>query len=192
MDRQEFLQELKDALEGEISPSAVSDNLRYYENYFREQNALGRSDEEVLQELGEARLIARTILQSVEAGVDASPEGYDSDPGDNGGKTGGYRHDYTNAAGSSGSTGSGSTGGNSYTGNESGDGRGPFGQDMPGGMEFHSLDLSKWYVRAGIYAVLILVLVVLFALVGGIFALLIRFAGPILIVLFLYSLFRRM
>ena len=102
MDRQEFMQDLRESLEGEISPSAVQDNLRYYNNYFDEQKAAGRSDEEILEELGEARLIARTILQSVEAGVDASPEGYDSDPSDNGGRDGGYRHDYTQAEQSTG------------------------------------------------------------------------------------------
>ena len=34
MDRQEFMQDLRESLEGEISPSAVQDNLRYYNNYF--------------------------------------------------------------------------------------------------------------------------------------------------------------
>ncbi|MCR5370405.1 MAG: DUF1700 domain-containing protein [Clostridium sp.] len=184
MDRQEFMQDLRESLEGEISPSAVQDNLRYYNNYFDEQKAAGRSDEEILEELGEARLIARTILQSVEAGVDASPEGYDSDPSDNGGRDGGYRHDYTQAEQSPGR--------DSYSGAES---RGPeryAGREGAGGPEIHYIDFSKWYVRAGVMAVFVLVLVLIFALMGGIFALLIRYAGPILLFLLIYAFVRRL
>ena len=184
MSRQDFLQDMKEALEGEVSPSAVQDNLRYYENYFREQNAAGRSDEEILAELGDARLIARTILESVEAGVDASPEGYDSDPGDHGGRDGGYRHDYTKASADRGTSSAG-------TGESSAQERyrGGTGEEGP---EIHYIDFSKWYVRAGITALFILILVLIFALMGGIFALLIRYAGPILLFLLFLALFRRM
>ena len=113
--------------------------------------------------------------------MDASPEGYDSDPTDHGGKDGGYRHDYTN------------TGTNGGTQNREEGNSSRYGETTrENGPEIHYIDTSKWYVRFGIAAVCVLILVLLFALMGGIFALLIRYAGPILLFVLLYSLIRRM
>lgn len=63
MSKQEFLETLRRALARELSESEVADNINYYWNYIEQQIAMGKSEEQVLQELGDPRLIARTILQ---------------------------------------------------------------------------------------------------------------------------------
>ncbi len=64
MDRQTFIDTLRRALYGKISDGDLMDNVRYYENYFAQEEALGRSEQEILEELGDPRLIARTILDA--------------------------------------------------------------------------------------------------------------------------------
>ena len=70
MSKQEFLDTLRRALARELSESEVADNINYYWNYIEQQVASGKSEEQVLSELGDPRLIARTILQ-----VDQQKEG---------------------------------------------------------------------------------------------------------------------
>lgn len=64
MTRQEFLDELRLALNGEVAPSVITDNLAYYERFILEEVRKGRTEEEVLEELGSPRLIARTIIDT--------------------------------------------------------------------------------------------------------------------------------
>ena len=61
MSKQEFLDTLRRALARELSESEVADNINYYWNYIEQQVASGKSEEQVLSELGDPRLIARTI-----------------------------------------------------------------------------------------------------------------------------------
>ncbi len=62
MTRQEFLEELKNALNGEVSPEVLMDTYRYYSTYIDEEIRKGKSEEEVLEELGMPGLIARSII----------------------------------------------------------------------------------------------------------------------------------
>lgn len=62
MTRQEFLEELKNALTGEVSPEVMMDSYRYYSTYFDDEIRKGRSEEEILEELGRPNLIARSII----------------------------------------------------------------------------------------------------------------------------------
>ncbi len=63
MSKQEFLDTLRRALARELSEGEVADNINYYWNYIEQEIAFGKSEEQVLSELGDPRLIARTILQ---------------------------------------------------------------------------------------------------------------------------------
>ena len=63
MSKQEFLETLRKVLARELSENEVADNINYYWNYIEQQIASGKTEEQVLQELGDPRLIARTILQ---------------------------------------------------------------------------------------------------------------------------------
>lgn len=75
MTKQEFLDTLRRSLARELSESEVADNINYYWNYMEEQIASGKSEEQVLRELGDPRLIARTILQ-VDQRRDEEEDGY--------------------------------------------------------------------------------------------------------------------
>lgn len=72
MTRQEFLEELKSALMGEVSAEVMMDSYRYYSSYIDEEVRNGRTEEEVLEELGKPGLIARSIIaaQSGERAAD--------------------------------------------------------------------------------------------------------------------------
>ena len=72
MTKQEFLEELKQALSGEVSAEAMMDSYRYYATYIEEEIQSGKTEEQVLEELGKPSLIARSIIaaQSGERIVD--------------------------------------------------------------------------------------------------------------------------
>ena len=75
MRKSEFLQELKEALQGEVSGGVLQENLRYYDNYITQETAAGRREEDVIDEIGSPRLIARTIIDSSEAAGDVPEQG---------------------------------------------------------------------------------------------------------------------
>lgn len=66
MTRYEFLQKLQEELSGKISASAVQEQMDYYDRYIRDEVGNGRSEVEVLEELGDPWAIARTILDASE------------------------------------------------------------------------------------------------------------------------------
>ena len=78
MTKKEFLDRLAEALKGQMPPAEAEENLRYYREYMAGEMARGKTEEQVLDELGDPRLIARSILSAAgsrgweEAG---SPEG---------------------------------------------------------------------------------------------------------------------
>jgi len=64
MNRAQFLEILRSQLTGKMYAERVEAHLRYYEDYIQSQVRGGRSEEEVLEELGDPRLIARTLLDT--------------------------------------------------------------------------------------------------------------------------------
>lgn len=62
MTKQVFLDRLRMALSGRVSPSLVEDNVTYYEEYINTQIRLGKSEAAVMDMLGDPRLIAKTII----------------------------------------------------------------------------------------------------------------------------------
>lgn len=67
MTKQEFLEGLRRALTGKISTADVDEHVKYYEDYITAQTRLGTSEEEVLQALGQPRLIAMSICAADKA-----------------------------------------------------------------------------------------------------------------------------
>lgn len=61
MRKEEFLQILRRSLTGDVPPGVVEENIRYYDGYIAEEVRKGRGEEEVIQEIGDPRLIAKTI-----------------------------------------------------------------------------------------------------------------------------------
>lgn len=64
MNREEFLKQFREALEGKVSEQVINENMRYYRNYINNQVGNGKSEQEVLRELGDPRLLAKTIEES--------------------------------------------------------------------------------------------------------------------------------
>ena len=75
MRKEEFLEKLRARLSQTMSVQEVTAQIRYYENYIQEQMQNGRSEEEVLAELGDPLLIAKTLMD-----VQETREGYSSGP----------------------------------------------------------------------------------------------------------------
>lgn len=63
MTEQEFIDILELTLRGEIPECEIQDNIQYYRNYIR-SNRTNRTEQEIIQELGDPRLIARTICDT--------------------------------------------------------------------------------------------------------------------------------
>lgn len=61
MDKQEFINQLRRSLSSIQDYTFVNDTILYYENYIDSQIRMGKSEEEVMQELGDPRLIAKSI-----------------------------------------------------------------------------------------------------------------------------------
>lgn len=64
MNRGEFLEILRGQLSGQMHEGKAAAHVRYYEDYIQSQVRSGRSEEEVLEELGDPRLIAKTLLDT--------------------------------------------------------------------------------------------------------------------------------
>ena len=119
MNKEEFLQSLRRDLSGDVPQNVLEENVQYYREYIDGEVAKGRSEEEVVEELGTPRLIAKNIEDTTE--MDEEEAG--------GQNYGGY--------------------GDTYSGGPSGDGAGPFYNDGYGnpdrgrkGGSFHIFDFS--------------------------------------------------
>ena len=66
MTRNEFLNKLKEALANDLSGPVIQENVNYYSGYIADEVRKGRSEEEVVAELGDPWAIARTIIESLE------------------------------------------------------------------------------------------------------------------------------
>lgn len=73
MNKSEFLDQLRQSLNGRLEAEQVADNLRYYEEYINSQLRLGRTENEIMTALGSPRLIARTITDAKEEEAQEAP-----------------------------------------------------------------------------------------------------------------------
>lgn len=64
MRQEEFLKSFQEALTGKVSDRLIQENVNYYRNYIINEINGGRTEEEVLQTLGDPRLLAKTIEES--------------------------------------------------------------------------------------------------------------------------------
>ena len=74
MTKQEFLEGLRERLLEEGADVLVPENLNYYDSYIEEEKQKGRTEEDVLAELGNPVLIARSILEAAGYEVDGIPD----------------------------------------------------------------------------------------------------------------------
>ncbi len=148
MRKEEFLQSLRRALSGDVPPRVIEENIRYYDSYITSEVQKGRTEEEVTAEIGDPRLIARTIEDTTDG---AEENAYNT-----------YSGSYTYEDSGRSSDDMGDTG--SYENRGS----------------FHYIDLSKWYWKLLIIAIVFAVLYLVFAIVGGILSLLAPILLPLL------------
>ncbi len=66
MNRHEFIDRLRAALNGRIPANQVEDTISYYQDYINSQISSGKSEAEVMSALGDPRLIARTIIETTQ------------------------------------------------------------------------------------------------------------------------------
>ena len=74
MTKQEFLDQLGRALASRAGGSVVNENLSYYEEYIAAQVRAGRNEAEVIEELGDPRLLARSICEAQKRAGNAETE----------------------------------------------------------------------------------------------------------------------
>ena len=78
MTRLEFMETLQRTLAGALGSRTVDGHMRYYQYYFDAQLSMGKSEADIVTELGNPRLLAKTIIEAAkrEGRGDAMP-GYD-------------------------------------------------------------------------------------------------------------------
>lgn len=64
MDKNEFIEKLQRTLAGGLSSSQVAENVRYYEDYIATEIRKGKTEEDVLSDLGDPRLLAKSIIEA--------------------------------------------------------------------------------------------------------------------------------
>lgn len=64
MNKMEFVEQMRRSLSSIDDYSYVNDTVAYYENYIESQMRMGKSEQQVMQELGDPRLIAKSIEAS--------------------------------------------------------------------------------------------------------------------------------
>jgi uncharacterized membrane protein len=64
MTKADFLNALRGKLTGEVPPSEIEHTVRYYDEYISEAVNSGKSEAQVLEELGSPLLIAKTIIDT--------------------------------------------------------------------------------------------------------------------------------
>ena len=62
MTRAEFLEQLRSALQGNVQEHVVQENVAYYNQYISEELQKGKTEEEVLQMLGDPWILAKLLL----------------------------------------------------------------------------------------------------------------------------------
>ena len=73
MKRAEFLTKLREHLAFELPERLVKENVDYYNNYISEEVRNGKREQQVLEELGDPQLIARTVIDAAKSGADGIP-----------------------------------------------------------------------------------------------------------------------
>ena len=64
MDKTDFLYNLKKSLKGKVSILEIDSQIEYYEDFIKGEKEKGISEEEILSDLGDPKLIAKTIFDT--------------------------------------------------------------------------------------------------------------------------------
>lgn len=70
MEKADFLNVLRQTLAGEVEQKIIDDNIRYYDDYIMMEVKKGRTENSVLETLGDPRLIAKTIIETKRSSIE--------------------------------------------------------------------------------------------------------------------------
>ena len=70
MNKEQFLHDLTVQLNLNVSDEVIREQIAYYSSYITGEVRKGRSEAEVIEELGSPRLLAKTIIETAEAAGD--------------------------------------------------------------------------------------------------------------------------
>lgn len=76
MNKEEFLIQLREYLEGKVSNEELAESLAFYRSYISEEEISGKTEEEILQSLGNPRLIAHSIIDAQEEASKGQSTGF--------------------------------------------------------------------------------------------------------------------
>lgn len=151
MSKEEFLQILREALAGEVPEGLIQENVQYYDQYITAEMRKGRTAQNIIEELGGPRIIAKTIIDASEAAGQTFER-----RGPEGDVYGGGSAEYSESR-----------------------------RETHSDNTFHVYNLNKWYWKLAGALILILVVMLVIAVVGGVFSLLLSPIGLILIIVWL-------
>ena len=154
MTREEFLKKLKEALENDLSGRIVQENVSYYESYIIEEIRKGRTESEVIEELGDPWIIARSIIDMAE-GEPGTREAY-----------------YESAKSSSRQE----TKADRYAGGMGNNGN------------IHVFSMDSWWKKLLVILGVIGIFLIIIAVIGGIFSLLMPIIVPVLCIALIFRL----
>jgi len=164
MTRTEWLSILRETLNAELPQNEIDQNLVYYRDYIDREAAL-RSELEVLNELGEPRLIGKTIVDTYK--MQRGNDGYNAYGGNS-------SHDYSDMF-------------DRYRSAETVDEEG----NVERGPIHFQVKKIRWYHKALLFAILAL-LVVLVVVVGGVILRLFFTIGlPVFLVIMLIEMIKK-
>lgn len=75
MNKIEFVEQMRRSLSSIDDYTFVNDTVAYYEDYIESHIRMGKSEEQVMEELGDPRLIAKSILASHETENETQEDG---------------------------------------------------------------------------------------------------------------------
>ena len=179
MTKQDFLASLRSHLNGRIDAYEVEANVDYYSTYIEGELAKGRSEEEIMDELGQPALIAHTLIDSVKR-REGEDDGDDYE----------YEQDYTQRSGSRPSDTSDET---SDTGAESNRYTGTYYTERDTARRTTS-GKSAWLILMIIGAVLLLLLILFVAASVFIFRLgwaILKYIWPVVLVIVIIGIISR-
>ncbi len=162
MTKQEFLDKLQESLENDLETQDVYENMRYYRSYIDDEISGGRSETDVLDELGDPWVIAQSAINMSENTLTPNPDdaytygGGNSSREERYDRSGGYDRD-----------------------------GGPYGGN------FKMYQIDTWWKKLLVVLVIVAILCIIFAVVGGIMTVLGPILMPVLLILMVYRIFLR-
>lgn len=167
MTKSEWINILRESLMAELPQNEIDNNISYYKDYIERESSL-KPESEVLELLGEPRLIAKTIIDTYQ--LQRGTSGYDAYDNN-------VQYDYSDI----------------YEKNRASqyDTVDEDGNPEQGNSYYYHVGDIKWYHKAIFFAILALIIVLLVIIGGVILRVFLTIGLPVLLIVLIYQMFRR-